>query len=152
LAETTLKNTIVALNMSASGGGPDFYGTAISQGHNLIGDGSDLLGLTHDVLGDQVGTSVAPIDPMLGLLQDNGGPTFTHALLAGSPAIDAGDNDGAPFLDQRGAPRIQNSTIDIGAFESGPDDDFVSLEEAVDVALSDEQWLDDLIAPISLGA
>jgi hypothetical protein len=52
-------------------------------------------------------------------LQDNGGPTFTRALLPGSPAINAGDNTDAPPFDQRGPgfPRIVGSTIDIGAFE-----------------------------------
>ncbi len=56
---------------------------------------------------------------MLGPLADNGGPTLTHALLPGSPAIDAGDNTDAPEWDQRGPgfPRIVNGTIDIGAFE-----------------------------------
>jgi len=53
----------------------------------------------------------------LGPLQDNGGPTFTHALLCGSPAIDAGDNTDAPKTDQRGSPRIVNDVIDIGAYE-----------------------------------
>ena len=60
-------------------------------------------------------------DPLLGPLQDNGGPTFTHALLAGSPAIDAGDPAfvGPPDYDQRGIgfPRVVNGRIDIGAFE-----------------------------------
>jgi len=63
---------------------------------------------------------------VLGPLQDNGGPTFTHALLVGSPAIDAGDpnfdpNSFTPPLttDQRGSgfPRVANGRIDIGAFE-----------------------------------
>ena len=51
--------------------------------------------------------------------QDNGGPTRTHALLRGSPAIDAGNNAYATAWDQRGAPfrRIVNGVIDIGAFE-----------------------------------
>src|SRR5262249_32666420 len=59
------------------------------------------------------------LDPKLGPLQDNGGPTLTHALLPGSPALDAGDNAGAPTHDQRGPgfPRIFGGTIDIGAFE-----------------------------------
>jgi hypothetical protein len=59
------------------------------------------------------------VDPMLGPLADNGGPTLTHALLPGSPAIDAGDNSDAPEWDQRGPgfPRIVNGRIDIGAFE-----------------------------------
>src|SRR5262249_37581050 len=72
-----------------------------------------------------VGTASAPIDPLLGPLQDNGGPTFTHALLPGSPAIDAGNNVYATEWDQRGEgfPRIvgiidpDDPIIDIGAFE-----------------------------------
>ena len=47
--------------------------------------------VTTDANGNFIGTSTDPIDPLLGPLQDNGGPTFTHALLAGSPALDAGD-------------------------------------------------------------
>src|SRR5262249_41905117 len=53
----------------------------------------------------------------VGPLRNNGGPTLTHALLCGSPAIDAGDNTDAPPTDQRGFPRIVNGIIDIGAFE-----------------------------------
>jgi hypothetical protein len=66
--------------------------------------------------GDQINT-----DPMLGPLQDNGGPTFTHELLSGSPAIDAGDPNFTPppFYDQRGPNfwRVRNGRIDIGSFE-----------------------------------
>jgi hypothetical protein len=58
---------------------------------------------------------------MLGPLQDNGGPTFTHALLTGSPAINAGDPSftSPPFYDQRGPgyDRVVGGRIDIGAFE-----------------------------------
>jgi len=61
---------------------------------------------------------------MLGPLQDNGGPTFTHALLTGSPAIDAGDPNFTPppYYDQRGPgfARVVNGRIDIGAFEVQP--------------------------------
>ena len=59
----------------------------------------------------------------LGPLADNGGPTMTHALLPGSPAIDAGRNSGAPMTDQRGLPRPQDANgdgwavVDIGAYE-----------------------------------
>src|SRR5207249_2316251 len=66
--------------------------------------------------GDEINT-----DPMLGPLQDNGGATFTHALLPGSPAIDAGDPSFTPppDYDQRGSgySRIANGRVDIGAFE-----------------------------------
>jgi len=54
---------------------------------------------------------------MLAPLADNGGPTLTHALLAGSPAIDAGDNFFALPTDQRGVARIAGPQTDIGAFE-----------------------------------
>ena len=66
--------------------------------------------------GDQVGFQFA-IDPKLGPLQDNGGPTRTHALLEGSPAIDAGDDEAAPASDQRAVSRPRGSSSDIGAFE-----------------------------------
>jgi hypothetical protein len=112
----TLRNTIVAGNTAPSG--PDVSGGAISsQGHNLIGDGSGGSGF---ISSDLVGTSAHPIDPLLGPLQGNGGPTQTIALLPGSPAINAGDNTGAPDFDQRGFPRIVGGTIDIGAFELQP--------------------------------
>ena len=69
--------------------------------------------------GDQINT-----DPLLGPLQDNGGPTFTHALLPGSPAINAGDPNFTPppVNDQRGChfDRVFNGRIDIGAFEAQP--------------------------------
>jgi len=56
---------------------------------------------------------------LLGPLQNNGGPTRTHALLAGSPAIDAGNNAANVDFDQRGAGfvRIVGASADIGAFE-----------------------------------
>ena len=76
-------------------------GTIYNQGHNIVEDGS-------------CGFSVGG-DPNLGPLQDNGGDTFTHALLAGSPAIDAGDT--ASLTDQRGISRPQGNADDIGAFE-----------------------------------
>lgn len=63
---------------------------------------------------DQVNVS----DPMLGSLVDNGGPTLTHALLLGSPAIDTGENTNCPETDQRGAIR-DDGLCDIGSFEFG---------------------------------
>jgi hypothetical protein len=114
--QTTLWNTILAGNTSSSS--PDVAGRLNSQGHNLIGDGTGASGFADT---DVVGTSGNPIDPLLGPLQDNGGPTKTMALLPGSPAIDAGDNADAPEWDQRGPgyPRItaDDPVIDIGAFE-----------------------------------
>jgi hypothetical protein len=106
------RNTIIATNTAP--GGPDVYGKLGSQGYNLIGNPQDMTGW--------VDTDLLHVDPLLGPLQDNGGPTLTMALLDGSPAIDAGDNTGAPDWDQRGEgfPRIVNDIIDIGAFEVQP--------------------------------
>jgi hypothetical protein len=93
--------------------------TFMSLGHNLIGSGSAIGEFIE--LGDQTGVT----DPLLGPLADNGGPTMTHALLAGSPAIDMGDPSAVggvgdvPLFDQRGAPfpRVGGGRIDMGAFE-----------------------------------
>jgi hypothetical protein len=88
-------------------------GTVTSDGYNLSSDdgGGYLTGP-----GDQINT-----DPLLGPLQDNGGPTFTHALLPGSPAVNAGDPNFTPppFYDQRGPgfDRVVSGRIDVGSFE-----------------------------------
>ncbi len=88
-------------------------GSIVSDGYNLSSDdgGGYLTGP-----GDQTNT-----DPMLGPLQDNGGPTFTQELLPGSPAINAGDPNFVPppDYDQRGPgyARVRNDRIDIGSFE-----------------------------------
>ena len=114
-------NTIIAGNL-ADGSGPDCIGALASSGYNLIEDTSDCT-ITGDLAGNIVGA-----DPRLGPLQNNGGATDTHALLAGSPAIDAGDPNGCTdatgallTTDQRGAPRSSGSDprCDIGAFEFG---------------------------------
>jgi hypothetical protein len=109
-----IRDTIVAGNTASSS--PDVQGALTSQGHNLIGDGTGGLGYSST---DLVGTSANPIDPRLGPLADNGGPTRTMALLPGSPAIGAGDPTDAPEFDQRGPgyPRVINGLIDIGSFE-----------------------------------
>jgi hypothetical protein len=113
--QLTARNTILAGN--TAGTSPDINSTLHSQGHNLIGDGTG--GSGYDPT-DLVGTSANPIDPLLGPLQDNGGPTQTMALLDGSPALGAGDPTNAPDWDQRGPgfPRVVNGAIDIGAFET----------------------------------
>ncbi len=112
----TLEIGSTILNAGASGGNIYNEATVTSLGYNLSSDdGSGLL----TAMGDQINT-----DPMLGPLQDNGGPTFTHALLPGSPCINAGDPAfvGPPDFDQRGPgyPRVVGGRIDIGAFECEP--------------------------------
>lgn len=108
-----LKNTIVADNIGSPTAPTDIGGTVNSQGNNLI---ENTTGAT--VNGNTTG-NITGQDPQLIALASNGGTTLTQALLAGSPAIDAGNNSGAPATDQRGVVRPQNASVDIGAFESG---------------------------------
>ena len=105
-----LGNTIVAKNIATNG--PDVFGAAWNdEGHNLF---FSLLGSSN--LGSAPGDIVGQ-DPRLGPLANNGGPTKTHALLEGSPAINAGDDSLAPPTDQRGVKRPQGPHVDIGAYE-----------------------------------
>jgi hypothetical protein len=108
-------NTIFAENQA--GFAADFSGNFTTASHNLLGDGtgSNLAPANPDTNGNLVGTSAQPINPMLGPLANNGGPTQTMALLAGSPCLNAGTANGAPATDQRGVAR--DATPDIGAFE-----------------------------------
>jgi hypothetical protein len=105
-----LDSTIIAGNMS----GPDpddfeVYGMPVITGANNLVVASSAP-LPPDTISD---------DPMLDVLIDNGGPTFTMALLQGSPAIDAGNNVAQLADDQRGQgyPREVGLGADIGAFE-----------------------------------
>lgn len=104
-------NTIFKHN--ASGNFVNDGGTMTSLGYNISSDNASGY-LTAP--GDQINT-----DPLLGPLQDNGGPTFTRALLSGSPAIDTGDPSFTtpPIYDQRGPDffRVRNGHIDKGSFE-----------------------------------
>jgi hypothetical protein len=106
------KNCIVAHNTAGTAGTNNafylFADDMVSQGNNIDSENSCNFNQPTDLVNT---------DPMLGPLQDNGGPTFTHALLHGSPAIDAANNTGAPATDQRGIPRPQGTTCDIGAYE-----------------------------------
>ena len=103
----------------AGNGSNDISGTLTSVGYNLI---QHTTGCT--IVGDETG-NIYGADPLLGPLQDNGGPTWTHALLVGSPATDAGPLNAPPSVDQRGVLRPQGVAEDIGAFElqlGAPDD------------------------------
>jgi parallel beta-helix repeat protein len=130
-------NSTITGNSAPSGGGIYNVGSlevsntilnAGASGENIFNDGGTITSLGYNLSsddgggyltgpGDQINT-----DPLLGPLQDNGGPTFTHALLPGSPAIDAGDPNfhPPPFDDQRGCPRVSNGRIDTGSFERQP--------------------------------
>jgi hypothetical protein len=122
---TVLDNTIVAGNQSA-GQGPDVNGSVISLGYNLIGATDESSGWTGT---DRTGTSANPLDPVLGPLQDNGGPTLTHAVLTGSPALGGGDQAVNGSTDQRGSVR-QFVRPDIGAFQTEPATQFRVLAPA----------------------
>jgi CSLREA domain-containing protein len=100
--QVQMSNTIVA------GTAPNCGGPMTSFGHNL--DSGATCGLSAP--GDLSNT-----DPLLGPLQDNGGPTFTRVPQPGSPAIDSGDTSDCPATDQRGVPRPQGAACDIGACE-----------------------------------
>ncbi|QDU51944.1 choice-of-anchor Q domain-containing protein [Gimesia panareensis] len=115
-ATVDVKNTIVAGNQALVSG-DDVEGVFTSQGHNLIGSRGNSVGFVDGFNSDIVGSDAQHIDPFLSPLQDNGGPTFTHALLPGSLAIDAGDNTDGVDIDQRGALRPTDTTSDIGAYE-----------------------------------
>ena len=85
--------------------------TITSGGSNVISDGSCNPNGT---------TDQASTDALLGILADNGGPTLTHALSVGSPAIDTATAVACPATDQRGVARPQGAGCDVGAFEFGP--------------------------------
>ncbi len=107
-AVVTIKQTILAVN---EGVGNECAGTLISSGNNLV-ENTDGCTLTGEGPGDVTNHAA-----LLGPLEDNGGPTRTHSLLPGSPAIGSGGFEcPPPDTDQRGRPRVP--PCDIGSFES----------------------------------
>ena len=123
----TAKNSIIGGNIDPSPPpglvSPDCQGNLTSQGYNLISNNSGCTGTPG--LGDKIGSAGLPIAPGLGPLKDNGGPSPTHALLASSPAHNAGSpappggpGDACAATDQRGVPRPQGGRCDMGAFEA----------------------------------
>lgn len=137
---TDIGGTIFTGNMAHSGPGgpgpmPDCYGVIVSSDYNLIQDtnGCVITGSkTHNIYNQ---------NPLLGPLQDNGGPTFTTALLPNSPAIDKGRSFGLA-TDQRGRVRpwdpgsIANAAggdgSDIGAFEVAPENPRLQIQRVRD--------------------
>jgi hypothetical protein len=109
-SSTTARSTIIAVNNGPTG--PDVCGPLTSQNFNLVGN--DAGATITSQSSDQIGTASAPIDPLLGPLQYNGGPTFTQALQSNSPAVNRGDPN-APPRDQRGY--LRAGVSDVGAFE-----------------------------------
>ncbi len=143
----TLDGSVIADQVSGADCANGSSGFIASGGHNLDSDGS--CDLTDP-------TDLPNTDPMLGPLQDNGGPTFIHALLPGSPAIDAipvadcsYDDDGDPGTpdvplteDQRGVVRPQGDGCDMGAYEvtacaDGIDNDGDAFVDAADPGCRD---------------
>ena len=128
-SDVTLRNTLLD-NIAAPGSANCFNDSApfTSDGNNLSSDMSCALGGSMDQEG---------VTPLIGTLANNGGPTQTHALIDGSPAIDTGTNTGCPATDQRGQARPFDgdgngmSTCDIGAFE------FAQVPEDCDNGMDD---------------
>jgi hypothetical protein len=127
----SISGSIIAGN-TATGGGEDLAAdpeSTLTVNYSLIGVAE---GLTFDGdVGNQTGTAAIPLDPLLGPLANNGGTSKTHALLPGSPALNAGDpaaiagENGVPEFDQRGdgfarvaVGGVNGLQIDIGAYES----------------------------------
>ena len=129
-----LRNTIIAGNISDNPG-PSFHSpdcqeiaqdAIVSEGHDILGEALHCPSLADGQDHDRIGTQAAPIDPKLGPLADNGGPTLTHALIEGSPALDTADpaapgsgGTACPATDQRGETRPAGAACDVGAFEGG---------------------------------
>ena len=138
-AKLQMQNSTVAFNTAAGligSGGLLFEGTVLKIGSTIIADNTS----TGEGAGDLTVTGTPTmaivksliktanvtlplttiiLDPVLGPLQNNGGPTRTHAIGPGSPAVDAGADAAGLNFDQRGVPylRISGPAPDIGAFE-----------------------------------
>lgn len=122
-----LGNTIVAGNTAPTEPEISNFTSTTSAGNNFIGDSVGDSTNTFSPITYQA-SDIRDQNPLLGSLQNNGGPSPTHALLTGSLAINAGDNAKAvdPFdnssllADGRGyPPRATNGAVDIGAYEFG---------------------------------
>lgn len=114
-SELQIRSSIIAGNTSYNSN-PDLGGDNLYVEFSLIGD-SDGVSL------DSNNNNLFDVDPLLGPLADNGGPTMTHALMTGSPAIDTGLNTAPSADDQRGVgfERMIGLQTDMGAVESDTD-------------------------------
>ena len=109
-ATLTLTNTIVSSAQDNCFFAPWGSGTVTltADHNNVFTDGTCFPGASDAIVGD----------PLIGPLADNGGPTLTHALQAGSPAIDFADAAVCPATDQRGVARPQGAGCDTGSVEA----------------------------------
>jgi CSLREA domain-containing protein len=115
-----LTGALLAGNVDLGGEAPDCGGAPLDgHGYNLVQN------VTGCNLGDDSTGNVTGVDPLLGPLADNGGPTLTHLPADGSPAIDAGNPADCPATDQRGVARPADgdgdgaAVCDIGSAEIG---------------------------------
>jgi uncharacterized repeat protein (TIGR01451 family)/CSLREA domain-containing protein len=117
VAIAIFKNVLIAGNGAPVGYGENCWNGDLGYGPGVLTSLGNNLEDTDECNLDQP-TDLPDTDPLLGPLADNSGPTWTHALPAGSPAIDAGDDLAAPPTDQRGLPRPLGAASDIGAYEA----------------------------------
>jgi hypothetical protein len=121
-ATVTLNRTLISGNKAPSGAGPEVYnnpdGLVNVDAFNLFGQKNNpgVVNVTPGASDVIPGLTVTTPKILSPTLKNNGGPTPTHALVAGSPALDQIDT-GAPGTDQRGVTRPQGALSDIGAFE-----------------------------------
>ena len=138
-ATLTMTNSTISNNSATNGGGIYNQGTLnyantiianSTTGADCVNSGGTIGTNTNNLVEGGTCSATLSGDPALGPLADNGGPTFTHALLTSSPAIGAGlnsvcaDNPGPNNLDQRGLTRPQGTNCDIGAYESNTQQEF----------------------------
>ncbi|MDY6939088.1 MAG: choice-of-anchor Q domain-containing protein [Cyanobacteriota bacterium] len=136
-----LRNSIIAGNTQGNGAASDVSGDNINGDSNNIlgsaaGNGSGSIGTGSDLVLDTSGLTIAEV--LNATLGNNGGSTQTHAIVAGSPAIDA-SGGGATASDQRGVAAV--GTRDIGAFESPFDPTTDPADLTTDPTIDDEAIL-----------
>lgn len=122
-----VNNSTFYVNQTSTGGSEFFNATgtltvrnsiAANQSSNSACYGTISTGGAPNLASDTSCAFSLRADPLLGGLQDNGGPTQTRALLPGSPALDAGDDATCLPTDQRGSPRPRGAACDLGSFEA----------------------------------